>query len=884
MCVLPSLIALFGGDLGVAFDATDRPIDRSLDTPFAGMSIHALFEWSTLCTGITALFFAAFHYRLTRDDTSLITGVALCTVGCISGFHALVNAGLLDLGIENLALASLSYSLSRALEGAIILVGVTLLIIGERHPAGRRSWFVVAIGVAATIAAYLVIADAARAVSASPAEADGHGYRALALAVFGITAIIAAPMLYLRRPGYVTGTLALGAIPAFVGQLHLTFGSQTPFDHHVNAANALGLLSIGVPLLGIGLDYMRLYREREFGLRAREQSNDALRASEARVRAIVDTAVDAVITIDKRGTIESFNPAAERIFGYAATEAIGQNVKMLMPEPYHSNHDGYLKHYLETGEVHVIGARTEVEGRRKGGKTFPMDLTVGEMQLGSDRRFVGMARDITDRKNVERIKDEFVSTVSHELRTPLTSIRGSLGLIVGGVIPQGAPERRQLLDIALANTERLVRLINDILDVEKIRSGKMRFDMKPVELLPLLSQAVQANLGYADTYGVGINLEDTQPGVWVLADRDRLMQVLTNLLSNAIKFSPRGDNVDVSMRCDEDGVRVTVTDRGPGIPKQFRHQIFERFTQANTSDSHRKEGTGLGLHLCRSIIRKLGGTIGFDTRDGAGTTFYFVLQERHLSRRQGTAPTVTELRPCILICEPDQNIARLLADMLQNDGYDSHIASSSERANTLITDNHYDAMTLNVRVSSPSGIELLRGLRANERQRHLPVIALSAVALEGRDSLSGGALPIIDWLSMPVDDACLRRAIAMPGRHRNVRPVQLLLVADDRPFAETTSQASAHLADVTWARTLADARRQLARGRFDVLCLQLDMPDGNGEDLLALLDLDDESPIPLILASNPTAEIDHAWRVAQALLDRRDSNALLLEKVRLALS
>jgi signal transduction histidine kinase len=244
---------------------------------------------------------------------------------------------------------------------------------------------------------------------------------------------------------------------------------------------------------------------------------------------------------------------------------------------------------------------------------------------GESGTFISVARDLTERKKVEQMKNEFISTVSHELRTPVTSIRGSLGLLAGGVAGELTKQARELVDIATSNSERLILLINDILDIEKIESGKMRFNLGPVRLREVLDTALQANRGYAQRFGVELVLAGEAPDITVTADGDRLLQVLANLLSNAAKFSPAGGKVEVSAARRGDGVRVQVRDHGSGIPADFQDKIFGKFSQADSSDTRRLGGTGLGLSIAKAIVEKHGGTIGFETAPGAGTTFHFDL-------------------------------------------------------------------------------------------------------------------------------------------------------------------------------------------------------------------------------------------------------------------
>jgi signal transduction histidine kinase len=231
---------------------------------------------------------------------------------------------------------------------------------------------------------------------------------------------------------------------------------------------------------------------------------------------------------------------------------------------------------------------------------------------------------MTERHQIDRMKAEFVSVVSHELRTPLTSIRGSLKLIeaeVKGKIPK---EVMPLIKIASSNTERLIRLINDILDVEKMEAGKLELRLEPLDLGKVIGNALDGIQGMATQAEVQA-ASDVAPGIQLRADRDRLTQVIVNLVSNAVKFSPRGGRVDVSAVPAGNRVRVNVSDRGPGIPEAQRHKLFGKFQQLDSTDSRKKGGTGLGLAISKAIVLQHGGAIGVEAREGGGSTFWFEL-------------------------------------------------------------------------------------------------------------------------------------------------------------------------------------------------------------------------------------------------------------------
>ena len=386
----------------------------------------------------------------------------------------------------------------------------------------------------------------------------------------------------------------------------------------------------------------RLVGERTAELRS---ANAALRESEAHTRTVVETAADGIVTLDERGIIEAYNPASEAIFGHTAADAIGRPLSFLMP---------FLADVLDADTSNgraaerllaIAGDRRETSGRHKNGEHFSVELTFNALTLDAGAKFTGWMHDITDRKQVERLKSEFISTVSHELRTPLTSINASLGLVADGITGDVGPESAELIEIARNNADRLVRLINDILDIEKIEAGRMEYRFRELPLRHLVNQAIEANRAFAAQFGVEFTVTDSAPATLVNVDADRLIQVLTNLLSNAAKFSPHGDAVDVRLSTRECAARIAITDHGAGIPLEFRDRVFQKFAQADSSDSRRKSGTGLGLSICRAIIDQMGGRIGFETEVGAGTTFYFELPvcADDTSKAAANSPPLTEV-------------------------------------------------------------------------------------------------------------------------------------------------------------------------------------------------------------------------------------------------
>lgn len=348
--------------------------------------------------------------------------------------------------------------------------------------------------------------------------------------------------------------------------------------------------------------------------------------AQAQLGAIIEYCGDAVIgkTID--GTITSWNYGAQGLFGYASDEMVGKPSTLLVPPPL-------LDQWAELVDRIAHGETIEqLETVRigKDGRSIDVSVSLSPIRdrTGALTGFSTIARDISQRRQIEKAKSEFVSTVSHELRTPLTSIKGSLGLVQSGVFGELPEAFKPMVDIAYNNSDRLVRLINDLLDIEKMEAGKMEFHLGPVDLAALLRQSVAENDGYAVTHNVRFTLVEPLVSITVTGDKDRLLQVMANLLSNAAKFSPPEGRIEVGLKRQADGtVRISVTDHGPGIPESFQRKIFQKFSQADSTDAGQKGGTGLGLSICRAIVERHGGTIDFVTRAGAGTTFYFDLPE-----------------------------------------------------------------------------------------------------------------------------------------------------------------------------------------------------------------------------------------------------------------
>lgn len=674
----------------------------------------------------------------------------------------------------------------------------------------------------------------------------------------------------------------------------------SPFHYEVETRRANGgrviLRLSGVPVVD-GSDRLTGFRGAALDVTERRQARQALLESEARFRSIVNTVIDGILTVDEYGVIESVNPATERMFEFSAREMIGQNVSILFSGETALPHQDFMALYSHSGEQGVLGNGREILARRKSGQEFPLELGVSEVWFGGKRLFIGVCRDISERKRIDRLKDEFVSTVSHELRTPLTSIRGALGLINGGAVGELPPKARGLVSIAYSNSERLITLVNDILDMQKIESGRMVYDMRPLDLGVLLRRAVTEINAFAVQYGVAVDLAVPEgPAVMVQGDADRLVQVSINLLSNAIKFSPDGGAVTVTLR-DRDGrAEVLVCDQGPGIPEEFQPQIFQKFSQADATDTRAKGGTGLGLSIAKAIVDHHHGAITFETVAGQGTTFVLSLPvlpspEQDTRLLDTSASGSSELSAgevhgsaaeegiarSLLVVEDDPVIADLLTEYLQQDGYRVSVAPSVTEAREMLGRSRFDGITLDLMLPDGDGLTLVDEMRRQGSLGQVPVVVVSAIADDRR--IRGEALGIHDWVRKPIDPDVLLASVhrAIPGSRSRARA---LYVEDDSDLRQTLRAVLSGQVDLTGASTVQDARRILAQGSdLDLVLLDLQLPDGRGEELFPDIRAHPAHPAVVILSGLPGAPPADAM-VAAALVKSRVSNDELVDIVR----
>jgi signal transduction histidine kinase/CheY-like chemotaxis protein len=447
---------------------------------------------------------------------------------------------------------------------------------------------------------------------------------------------------------------------------------------------------------------------------------------------------------------------------------------------------------------------------------------------------------LTHRSELDTLKDEFISTVSHELRTPLTSIRGALGLLSSGIIGDVDAKALNLLRIAVTNTDRLIRLINDILDLERMESGRAPLQIRRCSLRDLAQQAIDTMTPMADANTVHLALEPSNmaniaypEALFFDGDSDRILQVLTNLLSNAIKFSPVASTVRIHTEATSDSILLKVVDEGRGIPTDKLDSIFDRFQQIEPSDARQKGGTGLGLAICRSIVQQHSGSIWAQRNLGLGSTLYVMLP-RTTRATDVILPATPPPRGegAILVCDDDAGIRTVVSEHLTRQGYTVIEAVSGEQALVLAAEHNVEAILLDLYMPGLSGWETLQRLRNNPITANIPVVVLSVLSSTLRPQLTGDAQ---GWVQKPFNENLL---FAELGRvlHHGEGPAYVLLVEDDEDLASVLSASFQNAAvHIDHASSRQQAIRQCITRPPDLLILDLTLPDGDGFSLVEWL-------------------------------------------------
>lgn len=542
------------------------------------------------------------------------------------------------------------------------------------------------------------------------------------------------------------------------------------------------LLTISIVLLFRNTALRTMEVERQV-----EEKTAQLRASEARAEAIVSKAVIPIITINEERIVQSFNPASEKMFGYTAEEIIGQNIRMLMPEPYHSNHDKYVDHYLKTGKKKVIGIDHEVRGLRKNGTQLPIHLSVSEAWLES-RLFVGMVVDLSKLKQAEeelrehrdnlaqlveertheletakeaaeaanRAKSSFLANMSHEIRTPMNSVLGFIQVTLESHAL--SVKLRKYIETAYSSAQNLLTIINDILDVSKLESGKLALEVTCLDVPNFVKKTLKTldSRAMGKNIGLDFHFDDNLPHCFI-GDPTRLRQVILNLIGNAIKFTKKG-HITITVKASDQGgdlLHFSVADNGIGVTPEQAANIFNPFAQADVSTARRYGGTGLGLTIARQIVELMGGRIWVESELGKGATFHFTAQLPVTPCKAGcidhglttAAPSLESPRSFrILLAEDVLENATLAQLRLEQQGHTvRHVWNGREAVD--MCDKSFDLILMDVMMPEMDGMEATRKIREIEKEsnKHITIIALTASIMkeDRKNYLKGGMDAVI---------------------------------------------------------------------------------------------------------------------------------------------
>jgi PAS domain S-box-containing protein len=503
---------------------------------------------------------------------------------------------------------------------------------------------------------------------------------------------------------------------------------------------------------------------------------------DARLRGLIDTAVDGIIIIDDRGVVQEYNPACERLFGYSRQEAVGHNVRMLMPEPDRSEHDLHLQRYRETGEQKIIGTGREVEGRRKDGSTFPVQLSVGETLIGDRRVFLGILHDITERRKrslaLETAKDRaeaanqaktlFLANMSHEIRTPMNAVLGYTQIMAGDSELQ---ERHQHALSAITNAgKHLMGLIENILDLSKIEAGAMELNLKPMDLSELIENMSELFKIRCKQNGLGWQIETYIEQHAVQGDEEKLRQILINLLGNAIKFTASGE-ISLRVTQSKEQYLFEVCDTGPGITAEEQAKLFQPFQQAEQGLS--KGGTGLGLALTKRQVELMAGKLELESLPDKGSRFYFsiplppaegpVADSTRRSCKQLRLPEGQEVYA--LVVDDIRDNREVLSQMLAAARVEVDTAENGTQALEMISRRRPDIVFMDIRMPVMDGVTTLRRMRDSWPDNGIPCVAISAsgMAHQSRHYMEAG---FDDFIGKPFHFETICRCME---RHLGIR-------------------------------------------------------------------------------------------------------------------
>jgi len=578
---------------------------------------------------------------------------------------------------------------------------------------------------------------------------------------------------------------------------------------------------------------------------------------ESQSKAILESVHEGLVVYSQDRQITYLNPAACEMLGVDAKAVTGSRMPL-----------SRLLGRAEDGDRDTTSADTDEAGEPGGGEPWEVELTEPEHRVlairtkvmtdesGVHLGYVSTITDITAEREIAVMKNEFVSMVSHELRTPLTSIKGYVDLIVDGAAGEINETQKEFLEIVQDNSDRLVALINDLLDISRMESGRVHLRIQPIDMTDIVRGVLETFKTVADKSGVSLEWATANGLPRVAADRDRVGQVLMNLVSNAIKYSPGGGLTSVDLSLRDDKVLVEVSDTGIGVSPEDQARLFTKFFRVDSTLTREIGGTGLGLSICKSIIELLGGEIGMRSADGKGSTFWFTLPTAEPGMvRVPSVEGPAQAAGVVLVVDSNPEIAELICTFLSKRGYHTCKAHSAEEAIRIAADIQPSLITLDVMMEDADGFELLEKLKKDKAGSRIPVLVVSISCDEGK-SLRFGA---DEYIEKPIDSKRLVEiADALVGQ---VASPIVLVVDDDRAIVSVLGETLKRRGfAVLAAYDGAEAMAAVAKRKPHLILLDLMMPVMDGYEVIeAMKKCEETQDIPIVVMT--------AHRVDQLKID-----------------